>query len=449
MVIQHNLSAMNANRQLGINNSGTKGNLEKLSSGYRVNRAADDAAGLAISEKMRGQIRGLDMAATNANNGISLIQTAEGGLQESHAIMQRMRELAVQASNGTYDDTDRAAIGKEVQALKSELDRIASSTNYNGISLLDGTLGGQDASKLPGSPEGTAAQNTYDDGSLGALGSYLIDMGFQLFPMPSSGHIGILGNIGLSHVDSSLDGQSANIVLVQGRPSLQVGDKTYVSEYDTLNSVYNFLDENGVTVAKLNANYDEIQGNKNGIIKNIKLGTGSTQIFTADGDAGILPIPSTHPLAKAFLNGESGSLVFQIGANGTADQKVWLHVENMSSAALGDGVATTYNRSGTVAEVKVNPREAANEAVALLDIAINQVSSQRAGLGALQNRLEHTVNNLGVTHENLQAAESSIRDVDMAKEMMEFTKNNILSQASQSMLAQANQLPQGVLQLLR
>lgn len=451
MVIQHNLSAMNAHRQLGVNNSGTSKNLEKLSSGFRINRAADDAAGLAISEKMRGQIRGLDMATSNAGNGISLIQTAEGGLHESHALIQRMRELAVQAANGTYTENDRFEIDKEVQALKSELDRIASYTNYNGIKLLDGTLGAKNATSLPnGYVAGySTAPYAFESGSLGALANYLVDMGFSVDLRSGGNGCRIASEITLDSYDSSFDGQSANIILMQGRPTLQVGDKTYTSNFDETNYVYNFVDENDNVAAILNIDYNEIQGNKNGIIKGITLGAGSTKILANSPIAGSAPIPTNHPLYNALLNGESGQLVFQIGANGTADQRVGLHVGNMCSAALGDGIETSYNKSGSVAGVRVNPQEAANQAVSLLDKAINQVSDQRAELGALQNRLEHTINNLGITRENLQAAESSIRDVDMAKEMMEFTKNNILAQASQSMLAQANQLPQGVLQLLR
>lgn len=278
MRIQHNLNAMNSLRQLGTNNTNTGKNLEKLSSGYRINRAGDDAAGLAISEKMRAQIKGLEQAQQNANDGISLIQTAEGGLNETHAILQRMRELAVQSANGTYQDSvDRENLQKEVTALTSEIDRISKATNFNKINLLDGSMG-------------------------------------------------------------------------------------------------------------------------------------------------------------------SGSeLTFQIGANGTGDQTVTLAVEDMSASGL----------TVSASDISVANQVSANAAIDIIDSAINTVSGTRADLGALQNRLEHTVNNLGVTSENLTAAESRIRDVDMAKEMMEYTKNNILSQAAQAMLAQANQQPQGVLQLLQ
>ncbi|HCX61780.1 MAG TPA: flagellin [Clostridiales bacterium] len=279
MRIQHNLNAMNSLRQLGTNNTNTGKNLEKLSSGFRINRAGDDAAGLAISEKMRAQINGLEMASKNAEDGISLIQTAEGGLNETHAILQRMRELAVQASSETNDATDDLSnIQKEIDALVKEVDRISDSTKFNKIDLLDGTLSG-------------------------------------------SG--------------------------------------------------------NGIT--------------------------------------------------------------FQIGANNTGYEQVELTIGDMSAGASG------LNITG----ISLATHADARDAIDVLDTAIGKVSTERANLGAMQNRLEHTVNNLGVTSENLTAAESRIRDVDMAKEMMAYTKNNILTQAAQAMLAQANMQPQGVLQLLQ
>jgi flagellin len=275
MRINHNISALNTYRQLSVNNTQTAKNLEKLSSGYRINRAGDDAAGLAISEKMRGQIRGLEMAQKNAQDGISLIQTAEGALTETHAILQRMRELAVQAANDTNVTADRDAIQAEIDALVSEINRIAGNTEFNTQNLLDGTFSGKK---------------------------------------------------------------------------------------------------------------------------------------------------------------------FHIGAN--SGQSITVTIGTMNANALG----TT---SLKIASVKVDTVTNANAAITAIDKAIEQVSTERSKLGAIQNRLEHTINNLGATSENLTAAESRIRDVDMAKEMMEFTKNNILTQAAQAMLAQANQVPQGVLQLLR
>jgi len=423
MIIHHNISALNSHRQLGINNSSSSRNLEKLSTGYKINRAGDDAAGLAISEKMRGQIRGLTMASQNANNAVSLIQTAEGGLNETHSILQRMRELGVQSANGTYkDEVDRENIAKEVTVLKSEIDRIASSTHYNGIKLLDGSLGGINAAQL----------SDYFD-----------------LPAYSLGLNGFNYSLAITNVTGeNLDGQE--MTLIAGSDNqlyLQIGDKTY--KQNVMGAALTM--SNGAIVAN-NAFYDA---------------DGNTA-FTADAGMGAAA-PAGGVLRFKFTSGvrvdaasdftfavSSSQLIFQIGANGTADQRVGLHVDNMSTSFLGrsendllnNGIGTA-EEPNTIFDIDVFRRENANAAIEVIDAAINQVSGTRADLGALQNRLEHTIDNLGTTRENLQAAESSIRDVDMAKEMMEFTKNNILVQASQSMLAQANQLPQGILQLLR
>ncbi|WP_310830510.1 flagellin N-terminal helical domain-containing protein [Paenibacillus pedocola] len=269
MIINHNVTALNTHRQLAINTSNTSKNIEKLSSGLRINRAGDDAAGLAISEKMRGQIRGLDQASRNAQDGISMIQTAEGALNETHSILQRMRELAVQSSNDTNVTADRAAIDQEYQALSTEITRISDDTEFNTQKLWDGT---------------------------------------------------------------------------------------------------------------------------------------------------------------------TTTVEFQVGAN--TGQKISYTFSNMDAATLtATGDLTTKANAST--------------ALAAVDVAIGKVSTERSKLGAVQNRLEHTINNLNTSSENLTAAESRVRDVDMAKEMMAQTKNNILAQAAQAMLAQANQQPQGVLQLLR
>ena len=274
MRIQHNIAALNSHRQLGTNNTSVGKNLEKLSSGYRVNRAGDDAAGLAISEKMRAQITGLETAQKNANDGISLVQTAEGALTEVHSMLNRMVELAHQSANGTYQDTiDRENLQKEVTSLTDEINRIAQGTNFNGLNLLDGT--------------------------------------------------------------------------------------------------------------------------------------------------------------------QSNGLTLQIGDTSDSFNKLTVTIKNMDATSL------------TLNNIDISTQSGAQGAVATIKAAINAVSGTRGDLGALQNRLEHTINNLGVTSENMTAAESRIRDVDMAKEMMSYTKNNILVQASQAMLAQANQLPQGVLQLLQ
>ena len=286
MRINHNIAALNTYRQLSTNNTNSSKAIEKLSSGLRINRAGDDAAGLAISEKMRGQIRGLEMASKNAQDGVSLIQTAEGALNETHSILQRMRELAVQSANDTNDTSDRGQLQEEVDALVQEINRIATTTEFNGKTLLDGTLTGD-------------AKLTF--------------------------HIGANA------------GQSL---------TLEIG--------------------------------------------NMGIGVGGLGLGTVDGD--------------------------------------------------GNFVSVTVN---------IKDQDGANTAIGTIQTAIDAVSGQRSKLGAAQNRLEHTIANLGTAAENLTAAESRIRDVDMAKEIMEFTKTSILTQAAQAMLAQANQQPQGVLQLLR
>jgi flagellin len=348
---------------------------------------------------MRGQIRGLAQAENNASNGISLIQTAEGGLNETHAILQRMRELAVQSSNGTYDDeVDRANISKEVDALKSEMDRIASSTHYNGINLLDGSMGSEKAATV-----GDIASAAMSFTETATIGSF---------------------------ADASVVGADATLIKGQDNNMyLQVGDKTYKADA----AGTKFLDSEGKTFLEVSAKLDNADTKVGDVLK-FTIGAASTTLGAAK---------------NASFSSKSSELIFQIGANGSLDQRVGLHVDNMSSGNLGLDAPADAGKPSTIFDIDVSTRAEANDAIKVIDAATNQVSGTRADLGALQNRLEHTLNNLGVTKENLQAAESSIRDVDMAKEMMEFTKNNILVQASQAMLAQANQLPQGVLQLLR
>jgi len=497
MRIQHNLNAMNSLRQLGANNSATGKNLEKLSSGYRINRAGDDAAGLAISEKMRGQINGLEQAEQNANDGISLIQTAEGGLNETHAILQRMREIAVQSSNGTYqNDVDRENLNKEVTALQSEIDRISSSTHFNKINLLDGSLGANDkieatfetdanvsiagAEATKGAATITAKSSTADadyeltvtykdengdekeatitytgDSTADATGIKAtgdsIEDGLKdntaiakIFDITNDGAGGItltaktdgktkVELVSIASTDAAgtsptaaawTDGVDATktITLANAAPAagdtIEVGGKTY--EFQTAGDISkvkagNIAVVNGASVTEAATNLTAAL-NANGIT-------------SADNAAGVITISDVKELGEG--------ITFQIGANGSADQQVSLKVEDMSSKGLG------------ISSISVSNQDDAKAAIAAIDTAINTVSGTRADLGALQNRLEHTVNNLGVTNENLTAAESRIRDVDMAKEMMEYTKNNILSQAAQAMLAQANQQPQGVLQLLQ
>ncbi|WMJ24262.1 flagellin [Paludicola sp. MB14-C6] len=418
MRIQHNINALNAHRQLSMNTSAVGKNLEKLSSGFRINRAGDDAAGLAISEKMRGQIRGLDMASRNAQDGISLIQTAEGSLQETHSILQRMRELAVQSSNGTYEEgVDRVNLNKEVAALKTEVDRIASSTHFNNQKLLNGAI---DGTVSAASSAATTATGLDKDLSLSVSG---LKEGATLSIKTAAGGADASGASGsdIAATDAkaafAIDGATGNITLTitGGTNGMKDGGAAG--------------DLKAATNVDLQKAWDDFAKANVDATKGINF-SGLTTVTAPAGAAGVKANTATS--AAAAKTGEA--LTFQIGAN---DDRVNLNVANQDTKTLG------------IDDLSIATQEDANKAIISLDKAINSVSGTRADLGALQNRLEHTVNNLGTTSENLTAAESRIRDVDMAKEMMEMTKNNILSQAAQAMLAQANTQPQGVLQLLQ
>jgi flagellin len=399
MRIQHNISALNASRQYNANNNSVSKNIEKLSSGYRINRAGDDAAGLAISEKMRGQIRGLDQASNNAEDGISLVQTAEGALNETQSILQRMRELAVQSDNGTYqNDVDRENLNKELVALTDEIDRISSSTNFNKINLLDGSL------DYGSTVTGTVG--TTDMTFKGAAELATKEVSFTTGALAESGSIGVAFSGGSVAITLGTKDLAAEFTAEQITQAVQNAAKYIL---DT-----NPADTNGAI------NYLDFQVEFSG-----KLSGAADSALTMGATA------------MVATGATAGGLTFQIGSNKDANQQVNLKIGNMSSAGLA------------LTGVSISTQESANNAIKTIDDAINKVSGTRADLGALQNRLEHTVNNLGTTSENLTSAESRIRDVDMAAEMVELTKNNILSQAAQAMLAQANTQPQGVLQLLQ
>ena len=389
MIINHNLNAMNAHRNMSGATTAQGKSMEKLSSGLRINRAGDDAAGLAISEKMRSQIRGLNQASRNAQDGISMIQTAEGALSETQAIGQRMRELAVQSANGTYTDEDRALINQEFEQLKSEIDRIANDTEFNGNKVLNGNLSGKEIT------EGTLTKGV---GTNDMSGKFTIDQG-ELAKLGE-------GNFEFKiTVDSP--GANANVTIDLIDKSQFNGGKEYVMDSITLDNV------------------DTTQ-------------TGSESFKIGGIDVEIDPNALENRATVTFTNTAektSDGVSLQVGAN--KDQMIGVSMENMRSRELGLGGIGV----GTAAD--------SQEAIERLDVAIERVSAQRADLGAAQNRLEHTIASTDNTAENLQAAESRIRDVDMAKEMMNLTRLNVLQQASQSMLAQANQAPQQVLSILR
>ena len=725
MRIQHNIAALNSHRQLGANNNAVSKNLEKLSSGYKINRAGDDAAGLAISEKMRAQIQGLETATNNANDGISLVQTAEGALTEVHSMLNRMVELATQSANGTYDnETDRANLQKEVESLKSEIDRIAESTNYNGINLLDGSLGATGSVKGEGMEDtvlasastgitinnAAAVKETYTtaiSNATNAAAGDSITIGFNAngksysitltdasdgaatlagascaediakalngedgskfsfadnaatkdaltvlketftisgtgadltFTAKDAGANGsVITQISLSNADGSVTPDTANnkagrdagyaIALpdaatggkVTEDGNLTVGDKTIALKKDeTTADVLSKLQKAGFSVAMdgdniylestdsiktesknvaigtsnvdaiiksqdytkgtytttlagtvattekiATINYTDAAGNQ--LSKEVKYTSGGAtgadaakalaaainddadlkELFTADGTTaalkltnntaganapkitGISSTDSGITQAVAVTEGTGGNTILsmQTGAQFKAGDTVTVNgktyeftngetsvksgntavslgdattkaaMENLQSALKKDGIKADLGTGSTslifsetastggvkkpggltlqvgdtaekfnkvtvkvgnmntsslgITDISVGKQEDASAAIEKIKAAINSVSATRGDLGAVQNRLEHTINNLGVASENMTAAESRIRDVDMAAEMMEFTKNNILTQASQAMLAQANQLPQGVLQLLQ
>ncbi len=420
MIINHNLGAMNAQRNMGINSSAASKSMEKLSSGLKINRAGDDAAGLSISEKMRAQIRGLDKASTNAEDGISLIQTAEGALNETHSILQRMRELSVQSSNDTNTDDDRTAIQEEINQLTSEIDRIATTTEFNTKTLLDGSFSG----KL----------------QIGANSSQ--DMDISIGVMTSNG-LGLTGGVQLNKVDAATNGNSGE--LSEGVYSIDgtdvkdskgqiVGTVNLADGKITLGDAAGTEIElghaitNGSTI-KIDSNGDSTVTLAKGTAADLsKLAAGN---YTVSGTDLLLGDKLVGTIAGTTVTLKDGSGTVNLGGAG------------LVAGDLADG--STFTLKG----IDVSTGNAATGSLDTIDSAIKNVSTQRSQLGAIQNRLEHTINNLGTASENLTSAESRIRDTDMASEMSEYSKNNILQQAAQAMLAQAKSAPEQVLQLLR
>ena len=410
MRIQHNIAALNSYRQLGGNNNATSKNLEKLSSGYKINRAGDDAAGLAISEKMRAQITGLEKAQDNANDGISLVQTAEGALTEVHSMLNRMTELAEQSANGTYDNTtDRANLQKEIKSLTSEIDRISKGTNFNGIKLLDGSL---------------------DSSVVGSAVTAKAGAGLSFKAGADAGNIVISTSTAGTKTDGTDKKATATIgtdgSLTLGFVQEAAGGTDIEYTADDINKAVSDAVKNTTVTDANKVKLDALKSfNASGTYTAAKNGTpDGTQTVTM--------------AAKTLDNGDTAkALTLQIGETSETFNKLDVNIGDMSAAALG------------IDKIDISTQDGAAAAMDKIKAAINTVSSTRGDIGANQNRLEHTINNLSVTSENVTAAESRIRDTDMAKEMMNYTKNNILIQASQSMLAQANQMPQGVLQLLQ
>lgn len=387
MVVRSNIMAVNAQRQLGMNNSQVSKALEKLSSGYRINRAGDDASGLAISEKMKAQIKGLDTASLNSQDGISLVQTAEGALTEVHNMLNRMTELATRAANGINEDSNRASLQKEVAKLQEEIDRISEGTNFNNLKLLDGsqTYAGNEALIGAGTEHGVMGLSV-EGGNLSADDT----------------------------ISVNISGDSVGTITVTASDNAVVFTTTQTGKgfYSITADVSGVTDESvrkawaGVTI---NFSVDQA--------------CDTTKNYVAG--------------QRQFTAGKNNSMQLQIGDTADSFNQLKVGIGSMSSAALG------------VDKVDISSQEGAAKAIDVIRNAIDRVSSQRASLGATQNRLEYTINNLDTASENLQSANSRIRDTDMAKMMMEYTKMNVLTQSAQAMLAQANQQPQSVLQLLQ
>ncbi|AIY87538.1 MULTISPECIES: flagellin N-terminal helical domain-containing protein [unclassified Thermotoga] len=508
MRINHNISALNAWRNINQTQYSMSKTLERLSSGLRINRAGDDAAGLAISEKMRGQIKGLNMAIKNAQDAISLIQTAEGALTEVHSILQRMRELAVQAASDTNTDVDRYQIQAELDQLREEIDRIARTTEFNTMKLLDGKIesfrpqadvkvvtGGNfnlqasQSTDLNGLSIGNAqgisgakAVNlvingvTLGDITISASGSTvkIIDGGATITSFQvtneaiGSTRVITAGGLKFEFVvsDASLgvvDSVKISIATSVSVTFDDVHEGSYVVEVgqfvgagtSSLDVRVNYFNETGLASALVvdfsqgNAFYGTVSGSisYDGSkfafdltgLKGIVF-TWTTGVYDINSFGGALPMEEV--IDSGVVRAEERwyqdtSLIFQIGAN--EGHNMIAGLDDMRSSALGL----------TPDSLKVTDQNSAERAIMVIDAAIHKVSSARAQLGAVQNRLEHTISNLGVAAENLTAAESRIRDADMAKEMMEFTKQQILLQSSMAMLAQSNTLPQNVLQLMR
>jgi flagellin len=398
---------MNAYRNYNNNTSALSKNLEKLSSGYKINRAGDDAAGLAISEKMRAQISGLDQAASNVKDGISLVQTGEGALQEVQDMLNRMVTLATQSANGTYDEsTDRANLQKEVVALKDEIDRIADSANFNGIELLDGTQSGS-----------TLKVNDWGDASVGSKASFTLTITATKGRDLIGGKI-TFGSNNWDIVAIGTYGSATQAVATNG--------KLYVGASATVATIKAQI----LALATASFSAESTAGAKIGL---------TVASGTADNLISITATASNQRLNAMTLPEFKISAGLQLQIGDTSDTYNQMNV----------GIADMHVQSLLIDDVDISTQEGATKAINQIKNAINMVSSTRGDLGAIQNRLEHTSNNLSVMTENIQDAESTIRDTDIADEMTAYTKNNILIQSAQAMLAQANSVPQGVLQLLQ
>ena len=414
MVVQHNLTAMNSNRMLGVTTSKQAKSTEKLSSGYKINRAADDAAGLSISEKMRKQIRGLTQASSNAQDGISAVQTAEGALNEVQDMLQRMNELAVKAANGTNSEDDRNYIQDEVNQLIKEIDRVSTTTKFNETYLLKG----DDTVKFT-APKTNLTATKGTDGDADNQQTYELTITANSFKTEG----------GKSDVTFSLMGKNFSVRLEDTDDN-----KTLATKLAKAMNENKITDSNvGAFNATVTDNVITLTAAKNGVVADDTVIKDGAEL-TAKG-TGVL------------------TLDLHVGADSTSDNQISVDIKQMSATVLGlkTGNSTTGDATGNLDTLLVNGKDDKNARAAIDTIAsaLQEVSKQRSALGAAQNRLEHTIANLDNVVENTTSAESSIRDTDMATEMVKYSNNNILAQAGQAMLAQANQSNQGVLSLLQ
>jgi flagellin len=472
MIINHNIPSLNTYRSLTINHENTNKSLAKLSSGLRINNAGDDAAGLAISEKMRSQIRGLDQASRNAYDGKSLLQTAEGALAETHSILQRMKELAVQSANDTNTQFDRSEIQKEIEQLKTEIDRISRDTEFNTMKLLDGTMG---------ATADVSGKSTFKVDVVGIgvfAGGYTLtrtDSGTGMSSVANVQSAGVAGtasssNVTFLSITKDANNETVNLGALYGDYRLDVS-KNLAGSYDlTLHGpdgkyqVINYQSgAQTVTFGELGVqfNFSSTAGFNITDSGYVSFSHQADQLqLTLDRQATATTAASTVKLTVQNYNGGNvnvGGLQFElrsglVSSGGEAvrvtDDSIKLHVGANEGQVMNLSVLDASSKSLGVNLVDLTSQKDSEIAITWIDRAINRVSSERSKMGAIMNRLDHTIKNLGTTSENLTSSESRIRDVDMAREIMDFTKNNILSQASQSMLAQANMIPQGILGLL-
>ena len=464
MVVQHNMQAANANRMLNVTTSAQSKSTEKLSSGYKINRAADDAAGLTISEKMRKQIKGLDRASTNAEDGVSAVQTAEGALTEVHSMLQRMNELATQSANGTNSNTDRKAIQDEIDQLTTEIDRVSETTKFNETYLLKGD-GAEKAHNVNAHDAGLDGVTLTDKGDTVDVTLKTLNAGDKVsiagknYTIGSSvdeatalvtdqqkdgGSITVNGEKytwnktgGVGGTGSWEKGGTATTITIAGGDVVSDGTKTLTAMKDVAGGA-DGIDDNDSTVISAGKAY-QLQTAE--IVKASSIGSDTAATVKANAgntNANYATATTTFTLNKGTVSyKDSLSFNLHVGADADMTNKITVNIDSMNSAGLG------------VKGIKADTEQDATYAIDAIADAISTVSSQRSALGAVQNRLEHTINNLDNVVENTTSAESRIRDTDMAEEMVNYSKNNILAQAGQSMLAQANQSNQGVLSLLQ